>query len=146
MVTCQFGMFLMPEHCAAMREAVRVLRPGGLLAASMQTAKQQVAEVLAAHRIPCCHLEVRAHSAMQAAIHARTLFLQGSALLSPTWCEPSSMRRWRLFNALWYVLPQLFVETCKQLKVDPPPPQTATSKCESVTPARWIDLAGSRLE
>ena len=44
-VTCQYGLFFMPEHVKALQEAARVLRPGGLLTASVFTKEQQMVQV-----------------------------------------------------------------------------------------------------
>ena len=44
-VTCQYGLMFIMDHAAAMREAARVLRPSGLLAATVYGTEQQMQQV-----------------------------------------------------------------------------------------------------
>ena len=44
-VTCQYGLIFVMDHAAAMHEAARVLRPGGLLAATVYGTEQQMQQV-----------------------------------------------------------------------------------------------------
>ena len=44
-VTCQYGLFFMPEHGKALREAARVLQPGGFITASVFGKDQQMLQV-----------------------------------------------------------------------------------------------------
>ena len=50
MITCQYGLSFAPDVAAAMREAARVLRPGGLYVAVVNGVKLQQVEA----RRPAC--------------------------------------------------------------------------------------------